>query len=95
MGYEIELGGPATRSDVTITTQNSDIMTGQHPTLESKVGRGRARIAVQWLDINRKKRDRRFTLVGRVKEASLPDANGLQPNVGMYTLVVSCDEKAA
>jgi secreted protein with Ig-like and vWFA domain len=95
MGHEVEVGGPATRSDVTVTTQADDIMAGQHSKLESLVGRGAAQIAVQFLYIDRTKRNAKFTIKGRLKEASLPDSNGLQPNVGMYSIVVSCDELAA
>jgi hypothetical protein len=95
MGHEVEVGGPATRSDVTVTTQADDIIAGQHAKLESLIGRGSAQVAVQFLYIDRSKRAAKFTVKGRLKEASLPDSNGAQPNVGMYTIVVSCDELAA
>ena len=95
MGHEVEVGGMATRSDVTVTTQADDIMAGQHAKLESLVGHGSAHVSVQFLYIDRTKRAAKFTVKGRLKEASLPDSNGLQPNVGMYTIVVSCDELAA
>ena len=56
MGQEVEVGGPATRSDVTVTTQGDDIMPGQHAKLESQIGNGAAQISIQFLYIDRKKR---------------------------------------
>jgi len=96
MGREIELGGPATRADCTITTQNSDIMAGQHPTLEAKIGRGTGRVSVQYLDdYGAAIPGARFTIQGKLKEATLPGQNGENSAVGMYTIIVACDELAA
>jgi hypothetical protein len=96
MGREVELGGPATRSDVTVTIQNSDIMAGQHPTLESKIGRGTARVSVQFLDTyGNALPGASETIKGILKGAELPDLNGETPTVGMYTITVGADELAA
>ena len=97
MGREVELGGPSTRSDATVTTQNSDILAGQHPTLESKIGRGAARVSVQFLDDYGKAiPGAAFTIKGKLKGAELPDLNGEATGAaGMYTVTVGCDELAA
>ena len=96
MGKEVELGGPATRADATITTQNSDIMAGQHGTLESLVGKGNAVIKIQYLDeYGVALSGAAFTVRGKLKEADLPDANANTPDAGMYTVVVGCHELAA
>src|SRR5215831_13897094 len=76
MGKELNLGGPASRTDVTITTQNSDVMVGQHRKLEDEVGKGRAVISIQYLDIEGIAiPGASFTVTGRLKEAHLPDVN--------------------
>jgi hypothetical protein len=96
MGKEIELGGPATRSDATITTQNSDVMVGQHRALEAKIGKGNALIKIQYLDeYGNALPGASFTLRGKLKEADLPDANANTADAGMYTVIVACHELAA
>lgn len=96
MGKEVELGGPATRSDATITTQNSDIMAGQHRKLESLIGKGNALIKIQYLnEYGQALPNSSFTVRGKLKEADLPDINANTPDAGMYTVVVACHELAA
>ena len=96
MGNEVELGGPATRSDATITTQNSDIMAGQHRKLESLIGRGNAQITIQYLDEYKNALPgARFAVRGKLKEADLPDSNANTADAGMYTVIVACHELAA
>jgi hypothetical protein len=96
MGSEVELGGFATRSDATIEIQNSDVMVGQHSTLESKIGKGSCRIAVQYLDnYGNVIPGASFSIKGKLKDAHLPEAHTENAAVGMYTVVVGCDELAA
>jgi len=93
MGDEIELGGPATRADATITTQNSEQMAGQHKTLEHLIGKGNAVITIQYLDeYSHVLTGRGFSVRGKLKEATLPDSNANTPDAGMYTVVVACHE---
>jgi hypothetical protein len=97
MGREVELGGPATRSDATVTIQHSDILASQHPTLQAKIGRGRARVSVQFLDnYGSALSGASETVQGVLKGAEMPDMNGEATGaVGMYTITVGCDELAA
>lgn len=97
MGREVELGGPATRSDAVVTIQHSDILAGQHPTLSSKIGRGRARVSIQFLDnYGNALPGASETVVGILKGAEIPDMNGEATGaVGMYQITVGCDELAA
>jgi hypothetical protein len=97
MGREVEVGGPSTRSNAVLTTQNSDVMAGQHPTLESKVGRGQARVSIQFLDnYGAALPGASHTIKGLLLGAELPDMNGEATGaMGMYTLTVGCDELAA
>ena len=93
MGTEVELGGPATRADATITTQNTEKMAGYHKTLEHLIGKGKAVITIQYLDeYSNVLSGRGFTVRGKLKEATLPDANANTPDAGMYTVVVACHE---
>lgn len=95
MGHEVELGGPSTRADATIEIQNSDIMAGQHPTLEGKIGRGSCRISVQYLDdYGTAIPGANFAVKGKLKEARLPESHTEQAAVGMYSVIVACDELA-
>lgn len=97
MGHEIEVGGPATRSAATVTTQNSDIMASQHATLESKIGRGQARISIQFLDnYGQAIPGASETIKGTLLGAELPDLNGEATGaMGMYQITVGADELAA
>jgi hypothetical protein len=97
MGREVELGGPGTRSNATVTIQHSDIMASQHPTLESKIGRGRARVSVQFLDnYGVAIPGASDAIKGILLGAELPDMNGEATGaVGMYTVTVGADELAA
>jgi hypothetical protein len=96
MGNEVELGGFATRSDVTIETQNSDIMVGQHAALESKIGKGSCRVSVQYIDnYGNAISGKSWTIKGKLKSAHLPEVHTENAAVGMFTVVVGCDELAA
>jgi hypothetical protein len=96
MGKEIDLGGPASRSDATVTIQNSDAMVGQHGALEDRVGKGAALVSIQYLDIEGVAiPGAHFRVKGRLKEADLPDYNYDSGTQGFYTIVVGCDERRA
>lgn len=96
MGKEIELGGPGSRSTATVTIQHSAIMAGQHPTLESKIGRGRAQVSVQYLDNYGVALPGASDVIkGVLLSAELPDMNGEATGaVGVYTLTIGGDEQA-
>jgi hypothetical protein len=96
MGREVELGGPGTRGNATVTIQHSDVMAGQHPTLEGKIGRGRAQVSVQYLDnYGNALPGASDAIKGVLLGAELPDMNGEATGaVGMYTITVGADEQA-
>lgn len=96
MGKQVALGGPAMRSDCTLTIQHSDSMVGQHPLLESRVGKGSCLVTVTLLDGEGNARPgAQHRLTGKLKGAEMPGQNFDSPNVGMYTVVVDCDELPA
>ena len=96
LGKEVSLGGPASRGDVTLTIQMSDVVAGWHKTLESIVGGGTAKASVAYINPDRTPiPGATFSRTGTVKEASLPDVNFDSGDAGMYQVVLSCDELAA
>jgi hypothetical protein len=97
MGKEVSVGGPATRSDLTATVQFDEIVAGWHKRLESRVGKGVAEVNITWLDKEGTPiAGSGFKRVGSLKSVAEPPAtNSDSPTVGMYTLVVSCNEQAA
>lgn len=95
MGKEKSIGGPATRSDVTITIQEDETVLGWHPTLESLVGRGDivALVSVQYLQPNTHvMQGAKFGRRGTLKEAMLADKTYADGNASFYTVTVSADE---
>lgn len=94
MGREVSAGGPAARDDLTVRIHMSDLVALWHPTFENVCGYGRVKVAIAWLGPNRVPLGTGITRVGVVKGPNLPDMGG-GSDVGMYELVVSCDELAA
>lgn len=94
MGDEVSAGGPASRDDLTVTTQFTDVVAGWLPRHESLVGYGRVRVRVNWLGPNKVPTGRGITRQGTLKAVNPPD-HGDGSDVGMYGIVVSCDERAA
>ena len=94
MGAEVELGGPGTRSNAVFTTQMSDVLAGQHSTLQHLIGRGRAVATVGFMTQGGNMRDDpNRGLKGILLGAELPDFDGEATGaVGMYTLTIGCDE---
>lgn len=95
MGYEIELGGPATRSDCVISIQHSDTMFGFHSFLESRTGKGRARIILTYLDDEGVAiPSAQFRVTGKLKSPALPGQNTANATVGMYKVTIGADQQA-
>lgn len=94
MGFEAAVGAPASRDDVTLTTQFTDVIAGSHNELESLIGSGRAAVGIAWLNNDRTPNGRGRTLQGILKKAASPD-HGDGADVGMYTVIVTLDELAA
>lgn len=94
MGREVSAGGPASRDDLTVRIHNSDIVALWHARLENRVGAGRVRVGLAWLGPDRVPTGSGITRQGTLKAVNLPDM-GDGSDVGLYELVVSCDELAA
>jgi hypothetical protein len=98
MGSEVSLGGPASRSDATVTIQLDATVCGWHPTIESYTGRGdvAAKVTIQYLNPDKSvMTGAQFSRVGTVKEAALPDSTYENGDAVFYTLVLSLDELPA
>jgi hypothetical protein len=92
MGYEMSAGGPASRQDLTVRTNMTDIVAGWHPTFENRVGIGEIDVQLTWMN-----RDRTLTQIksnrkGILQAANLPDAGTAGADVGLYEIVVDMDE---
>lgn len=94
MGREVALGGPASRDDVTVATQLTDVVLGWHKGFESKVGNGRVKVAYTFLGANRLRIGPTHTVTGVLKAANLPDFDSESSDPGMYEIIVSSDEQA-
>lgn len=95
MGKEVSVGGPASREDITVETQLSDIVIGWHKELENKIGTGRVKVGITFLAADRTPTGASQTMTGILKSVALPDMASDGNEVGMYQLVVSADEQAA
>ena len=95
MGREVSIGGPASRDDLTVTIQFTDVVATWHAWLESLVGNGRMKVSVTWLNGQRIPTGPSYTRVGTVKSCAQPDADAGGSEQGYYTLVMDCDEQAA
>jgi len=99
MGSEVSLGGPASRADLTLTTQMTDIVMTWHNTFEALVGvQGvKAKAAINWLDPQKNNLSGSGSSIvrtGTLKNATLPEPDASSTSEGMYTIVISCDEIA-
>ena len=94
MGKEVAVGGPASRDDLTVRTQMSDITALWNGTLEPLVGNARVSVGISWLGPDRSPLGSGTTRQGILKAVNLPDM-GDGADVGLYEIVVSCDEVAA
>lgn len=94
MGQEVSVGGPASRQDLTIGINMSDIVATWHPELENKVGHGEVKVSLAWLNQERVPTGVVSTRKGTLQAANLPDM-GTGASVARYELVIDCDEQAA
>lgn len=93
MGREVSAGGPASRGDLTVRTQLTDVSTGWLQALENACGWGRAKVHIAWLNANRTPMGTSTTRVGTLKAVNAPNM-GSGADVGLLECVVSCDELA-
>lgn len=94
MGREVSAGGPASRGDLTVRTNHTDITATWLPTFENQVGYGPIRVTLAWLGPNRVPLGTTTTRRGTLKAVNTPDMGG-GADVAMFEIVVDCDEVAA
>ncbi|MCU1500586.1 MAG: hypothetical protein JWM47_4539 [Acidimicrobiales bacterium] len=94
MGDEVDVGAPASRSDVTLERQLTDVTAGWVPELEEQVGIGESLVNVQLLTAAKVATGQpKFPYAGTVKSVTLPDMGGGSA-VAMLRVVISCHEKS-
>lgn len=94
MGREVSVGGPASRDDLTVRTNMSDVVATWHPAFEAGIGWMPVRVTLAWLNPDRTLTGMTTTRRGTLKAANLPDMGG-GAEIAMYEVVVDCDELAA
>jgi hypothetical protein len=95
MGREVAVGGPASRDDLTVATQMSDVTAPWVPRLEARVGVGAVKVGITYLGPERTPVGQPRTTVGILKAVNTPDQASDSSDVGMLELVVSCHEQGA
>jgi hypothetical protein len=94
MGYEVAVGGPASRGDLTVKTQMTDITAGWVHAFEEAVGCGEVSVQANFMRCNRTLMDnpkRNVQRKGVLKAVNVPDMGGGN-DVALLEIVVSCDE---
>lgn len=94
MGKEVDAGGPASRDDLTVTTQFTDAVAAAHPGIENQIGIARGLVGINWLNPDRTLTGYGTSRQGTLK-AAFPPEHGDGSDVGMYTMVFGMDEAAA
>lgn len=93
MGDETDVGGPASRDDLTVRINMSDIVALWHVDFENGCGVARAKVGLSWLGPNKVPLGTGTTRVGTIKAPNLPDMGG-GSDVAMYELVIGMDQSA-
>jgi len=93
MENQVAIGGPASRSDVTVTTQFTDAIAGIAKTFENSVGTGALSITVSYLNMSGKP-DQSFTQTGIVKSVQIPNVDVNAGDVAFLTVIGSMDQVA-
>lgn len=95
MGKEVSIGGLASRGDLTVRTNMTDITAGWVRPLEAVVGSGRVVVGLTWLGPDGAPMPGADALTrrGTLKTVTVPNM-GANSNLAMFELVISCDELA-
>jgi hypothetical protein len=91
MGREVSAGGPASRQDLTVRVNLTDLTATWVPTFEDEVGVGGVEVVFGWLDRRRQPLDITTVRKGVLQAANLPNI-GTGSDVGLFEIVVDCDE---
>jgi hypothetical protein len=96
MGFEVSLGGPSSRGDVTLTRPLDDVVVGWHKTLELRTQQDApSQVTVKYLNRLKQAQAPTFTFAGTLKSAFLPDMDTGSGDAAMYSVVLSSDESLA
>jgi hypothetical protein len=93
MANQVAIGGPASRTDVTVTTQFTDTVAGIAKQFEDAVGTGELSISVAYLKMDGKP-ERTFTRTGIVKSVSIPDVDVNAGDVAFLTVIGSMNQSS-
>jgi hypothetical protein len=91
MGREVSAGGPASRQDLTVRTDFSDLVATWVPDFENEVGVGSVEVTFNWLDRRRVPLGISTVRLGILQAANVPNI-GAGADVGKLEIVVDCDE---
>jgi hypothetical protein len=92
MGREVSAGGPASRTDLTVRTNMTDVVASWLPSFENEVGVGDVAVTINWLDRRRGLIGVSTTRKGILQAANVPNT-GTGSDVGMFEIVVDCNEQ--
>jgi hypothetical protein len=93
MGRETSAGGPASRQDLTVRVNFTDVSATWVPPFEDEVGVGDVEVTFGWLNRRRAPLGITTTRKGILQAANVPNV-GTGSDVGLFEIVVDCDELA-
>lgn len=93
MGSEVSVGGLATRTDLTVRTNMTDLVAGWIAGLEAVVGSARVTVTMTWLNPDGSAMPYKTVRRGTLKTVMVPNM-GANSNVAMFELIIACDEDA-
>lgn len=91
---EVSAGGHPTRDDLTVRLPFSDVVAIWHATIEAGVGNDDVVVTFHWLGRNKIPLGTSTTRKGTSQAANLPSVGGSSSDVGLYEVIVSCDQAA-
>lgn len=94
-GEELDIGGPPTTEDLTLTIQMSDIVAGWMDTFWRRRGKGALSVGFSITDADYNPLVGPFTRTGTVKTCTPPDMNraNVSPAAANFVVVMSCNSK--
>lgn len=95
MGKEVSLGGPSSRSDMTVTIQMSDVVAGWITKFENRNGRGALKISWTYLDAEGLPASATQTRTGILKTVTPPPMDASGNAAVKFSIVGSMNEQAA
>ena len=91
MGFEVSAGGLASRQDLTVRTNLTDLVVPWVSAFENEVGTGLVEVSFHWLNRRRVPLGTSTTRKGILQAANLPNISS-DSAVGLFEIVVDCDE---